>query len=518
MAKTKKRKQSDQAGLFNLTGVGENVDDSLEGLLAEMDGTSGATSATSGADTTTTVEQVKTPDAYVESNGDVQPWDLSSDVIAIKNKDQVSAWNNALRHWTKTGKYSDALLPNFDVELARHFQVEKISTFLLKSAEDLKMPTFERWIIDSKLEEEKASDPVLPNADTTTDASQRLLTELAEKLDPIQAEQVLQDVCLQTSSAMQELAVLHRRTATKCPLRKGDRIDVEDRNDDMMALLYRRKTWKKPYCIKLNVSHYNKLKSMFEGVHGEISSKAMHAFNLVVMCLLLRYSSLSGGQLLNDLRGGGMQGAIHPHVFSSLTRIFGMPCVEAFASPLNAYYPQFGSAFADLDWHFGSVGDFFDQRLTEEGCFEANPPFSPGLMMKMATEMQNRLMRADKKRLSLTFVVVVPSAASKTSLVAKDFCTQSFEVLSKLSSKHVLLKSREHGYVEGAQHLKPTRYKESPYDTSVFVLQSKESMKVTNLAPLEESLRIAFSSQHEDELQKRKEKKPASSKKWKKTE
>lgn len=496
MPKTKKRKGQD---LYNLLGVGESQqenNESLDDLMAEMDGTSAAAP-----------EAMKPLHVVAsESSSSNDPWDLTSNVVSQpKNKDRIHAWNNSLRIWIKTGAYVNELLPNFDVEMARHFQVEKLSGFLLKKS-DVKMPTFERWLIDSKIDEDKAVDPVLPQAEASHNASQRLLRELSEKMTPAEAQQVVEDLCRQTTTAIQELVVKQRRAAERCPLRKSDRIDVEDRDDDMMALLYRRKGWKKPYCIKLNVSHYQKLKSMYEKVHGDIRPKGgMHAFHLIVMCLLLRYSSLSGGQLLNDLRGGGMQGAIHPHVFRTLHHAFGAPCVETFASPLNAYYPQFGSAFHDLDWHFGSVGNFFEKQKWEEGCYEANPPFSPGLMTKMATYMQAALMHANDKKQALTFIVIVPSVSATTTTLVKEFASPSFDLLCKLSSQHIVLKSREHGYVEGAQHMKPTRYKESPYDTSVFVLQSATAA-ASRMAKeeLEKQVREAFSSKHMDELQARK--------------
>jgi phosphorylated CTD-interacting factor 1 len=529
MPKIKKRKRSVATErpnvLYNLTGAngGQQGDDSIDDLMAEFEGSSSGGAAFEEKSKPTTISNQQPDTANVEQ------WDFSEDVMKAKSKDQALTWNNSLRIWIKNGKYSESLLPNFDLELARHFQVEKLSKFLLKSADDLKMPTFERWLLDSKLEEERVLDPVLPMADLSTGASQRLVKELSQKLASAKAEEVVQDLCRHANSALQELTVLQRRTAKKSPLGKGDRIDMEqDRRDEdgMKALLYTRKSWKKPYCIKLNETHYSKLKAMYERVHGSIESSskggggATHAFHLIVMALCLRYSSLSGGQLLNDLRGGGMQGAIQPHVFRTLQhQVFGEACVEAFASPLNAYYPQFGSAFPDLDWHFGSVGDFFDKKFFEQGCYEANPPFSPGLMMKMARTMQERLARADKKDKALTFVVVVPSAAntegSRASL-AKDFANKSFALLDQLSAKHYVLKSREHGYVEGAQHIKPTRYKQSGYDTSVFILQSKVAAIRVNLderGEVEEQIRTAFSSKHEEEIQQRKERQPPASEK-----
>ena len=45
-----------------------------------------------------------------------------------------------------------------------------------------------------------------------------------------------------------------------------------------------------------------------------------HAFHAALFAIIIRYSTLAGGQQLNVLRGGGMQGAIHDT--SSLLLIF----------------------------------------------------------------------------------------------------------------------------------------------------------------------------------------------------
>ena len=203
---------------------------------------------------------------------------------------------------------------------------------------------------------------------------------------------------------------------------------------------------------------------------------------------------------------------------------------EGFASPFNATLPRFASAFPDLDWHFGSVGRFLDCRFdgetnNDDSCdgeyCEANPPFSPGLMFSMANHILEVLERAEKKRLRLTFVVVVPSVNSKSSTpsrhsndtaVAKHAAEKSFHMMTSSSycKKHIQLHAREHGYVEGAQHLRPTQYKESSYDTSVIILQSPESFACRTGGPdiseLEKELRLAFASRHKTEMMERKRK------------
>lgn len=59
------------------------------------------------------------------------------------------------------------------------------------------------------------------------------------------------------------------------------------------------------------------------------------------------------GQHTNE--GLSLQGALPLSVFECLHRVFGVT-FECFASPLNSYFKQYCSAFADTDGYFGSRG------------------------------------------------------------------------------------------------------------------------------------------------------------------
>jgi len=52
-------------------------------------------------------------------------------------------------------------IPNIRIELARHLQTQTLSTYLLQSCPGLRMPTFERWLLDSKLEETDRFDAII---------------------------------------------------------------------------------------------------------------------------------------------------------------------------------------------------------------------------------------------------------------------------------------------------------------------------------------------------------------------
>lgn len=222
--------------------------------------------------------------------------------------------------------------------------------------------------------------------------------------------------------------------------------------------------------------------------------------------------SPAGGQLLQDLRGGGMQGAIHNEVFEVLKSSIEGPWIEGFASPFNACLDTFGSAFPDIDWHFGSIGSFMDYIFRQGGCCEANPPFSPGVMNQMAHHIERQLDWADQNDVSLTFVVVVPTAKELCSeeKTVKKAASISFQ--SMLSSshcrKHIYLAAREHGYLEGSQHLRPTQFKQSVYDTSIILLQSDKGREASHnkIMKMTEDIKAAFASRHKEELKKRRNK------------
>jgi phosphorylated CTD-interacting factor 1 len=453
-------------------------------------------------------------------------------------------------------------------------------------------------LIDSKVEESTHTysastkfDPVLSgNVTLQYQSSQRLMDEICEmndrKKDSVNAKaaaastttskktktspsttaaslplkrndvkKIVAELCRRTNTAVHEIAQQqhiyqqqqqysnssssrssHKHSAAQLPIKRGDRIELEGHPPVYTLVYHRDKKWQKPYCIKINATHYNKLYTMFVQVHGGGTGSTMttdqlrfkdhhgkltmttHVFHYLVMILLLRYSSLSGGQLLLDLRGGGMQGAVHDSVFDTLSQVF-IPqshdtIVECFASPMNAYIISgYYSAFAsDIDWHFGSRGNFLNELIVD-GCCEANPPFAPGIMSAMADRIQANIAVANDRDSMVTFVVIVPHGGSDQDAhraAAKRYGSIALQQMteSEYCTYHFILPAKEHGYIEGAQHLRPTRYKESLYDTSIVVLQSTKARRNTeptvDQSTFEEQIRQAFVSRHRMEVESRK--------------
>jgi len=178
-------------------------------------------------------------------------------------------------------------------------------------------------------------------------------------------------------------------------------------------------------------------------------------------------------------------------VFEVLHEHFGVD-MECFASPLNAYFPRYCSAFDDTDKPFGSVGSFFDFK-PDEGSYEANPPFVPEVIAAMAEHME-KLLGATKNPLS--FVIIVPCW--------KDKLGWGHLNSGRYLRKHLQLSQKDHGFTEGSQHSRDTRYRIATFDTSVFWWQNKAGAKkwpATHLAL--EAVRKAFRSKHLTNAEKR---------------
>lgn len=215
-----------------------------------------------------------------------------------------------------------------------------------------------------------------------------------------------------------------------------------------------------------------------------------------------------------------MQGAINTEVFDCMEETSSKNIIECFASPLNVYSSNFCSLFPE-DRHFGSLGDFFSLPLGFfRGTHEANPPFCPGLMEFMVERMEEHLSFADSKNdkdeSSLSFVIVVPKCSTTmTDNLVNSFAARSFKKMlqSPHFSKHIVLSKSAHGYIEASQHLRPTRYKESQYDTSIIILQSKRAKTKDDLTgeTFETKIREAFASRHHLELSERREKSSSAS-------
>lgn len=204
--------------------------------------------------------------------------------------------------------------------------------------------------------------------------------------------------------------------------------------------------------------------------------------------MLMRYKTLGGL---------GYQGAVPPDAMKVLETEFG--CThECFASPLNHQLDSFGSAFMDVDRHFGSTGAFLQQRVTE-GSFQCNPPFVESIMATSALHIVAQLAYAQTIDNALSFVVVWPGW--------KD--TPGFTTLSKsvFLRKMMVLESGKHQYQDGAQQ----KYKcgESSrvarFKTHIFFMQTDAAaLRWPVTSRNEQRLRLGFSASPPQQRKRRK--------------
>lgn len=221
---------------------------------------------------------------------------------------------------------------------------------------------------------------------------------------------------------------------------------------------------KKPY-VKVTKTHLGKLRALYcrtcrrgKPLSEDVNSSEYIVFAYCVFALLLRYGE--------SLGGAGYQAALGEDAFDVLKERLGVSC-ECFASPLNARYARFCSAFFDVDKYFGSLGNFFGHGFKPRaGSFEMNPPFVPETMLAAVEKASALLDEAQKRGAALSFVVVVPAWKE---------CKFWHFLQSCSHLQHCdIVDAESHGFCDGAQHVRPMheRHRVSSFDTGVCYLQT----------------------------------------------
>ena len=149
---TKKRRHEEIASSnqVDVASLKTATEDSIESLLAEMAG-----AATEATQLPTAASYITAPSESAAAAGVDQQWSnndkelfdptLMTTPITTDQRERIATWNRAMHVWKTSGTYTPGLLPSFDVEVARHFKVQSLSSFLLEACKELKMPAFERW-------------------------------------------------------------------------------------------------------------------------------------------------------------------------------------------------------------------------------------------------------------------------------------------------------------------------------------------------------------------------------------
>lgn len=225
--------------------------------------------------------------------------------------------------------------------------------------------------------------------------------------------------------------------------------------------------------IQVTRLHFKKLKALY-AVH---SKDHWSQFRYALYALLRRYTTFFGSGSTKGTREGITFHAAAPEtVFTLLHKKFGVS-FECFASPLNCFFPQFCSAFRDIDRFFGSHGSFFDWEPPKQGgSFEVGPPYTLGVMNSCAQRLLHFIALSEKQDSQtnsqpLTFFIFVPEWRNPPAQYHLD-------IEASLSLRYKFLaKGNQHSYVVGDQHASLERYFVIPFETRVYVLQNQEAWK-----------------------------------------
>ncbi|CAI5717487.1 unnamed protein product [Peronospora destructor] len=378
-----------------------------------------------------------------------------------------SAALNKLIDAAKSRRVSPAM------EIARQQIFRALCSRIRCASEDLgigKLPNsvYETWQFTSQLTV-KEHDPLIPHAESDYSG---LFEELRK------AGATKSGATKKCKELTRESERMLRKFGQQDFVAGKKKVQVAVMEKDTRHLTYGKST------VKLSAAHFAKLRELYarkRGLDGDGTSMApedQHQFESALFCLLLRYDSLNGG---------GFQAALNEECFDVLLKEFNCK-MECFASPLNCRYSRFCSAFLDTDFVFGSVGSFFDFS-PRSGCFEANPPFILKVIKRMADHMTALLTAADGP---LAFIVIIPAWQK----------TEGWQQLntSRFNQMHLLIPQKQHGYCEGKQQIRKTRWRIASFDTSVFFWQNA---KACNEWPVTEkkleSLKHAFKSKQAEE-------------------
>ncbi len=174
-------------------------------------------------------------------------------------------------------------------------------------------------------------------------------------------------------------------------------------------------------------------------------------------CVLARYAAAQGAHH----KAGTMQASAPIAVFDVLKKTFGVEA-ELCASPVNCRFRNFGSAFLDVDRHFGSFGSaFYFKPVT--GSFQANPPFDSAFIGRLVKRFETLLRDTNEP---LSFVLIVP-------YWPEEACWKNLTSSPFKRTPLLRLKKNRHGYVAGSSATRVKRTTPASFTTDVVFLQNE---------------------------------------------
>uniref|UniRef100_A0A6C0CFG8 PCIF1 WW domain-containing protein n=1 Tax=viral metagenome TaxID=1070528 RepID=A0A6C0CFG8_9ZZZZ len=173
-------------------------------------------------------------------------------------------------------------------------------------------------------------------------------------------------------------SVAHNLEAKDSP----SRVEVKkDARHVTLRYVWSEDGWKRPLEYSLSLKHYENIKMLYQG--------PLNKFHDYLLITFARYAAC---------------GATNNHCSAPPDVIvFCGAKTELFGSPVNAVTQQYCSPFEDIEKYFGSLGSFFNFRISA-GIYFMNPPYDEDLIL---SAMQ-KIIAVFKTTIPITVVMVIP--------------------------------------------------------------------------------------------------------------
>jgi len=139
----------------------------------------------------------------------------------------------------------------------------------------------------------------------------------------------------------------------------------------------------------------------------------------------------------NILSSGNNQASILPS-FKKLIKDTLNIKIELFGSPINTSSFNFGSLFYDIDYVFGSIGNYFNTTLIK-GNYEINPIFDKCLINNIVDKCLNELNQATENKYGLLFLFILPTSYNKHS--------SKLQLLDKYKQFETIISKKQFPYI-----------------------------------------------------------------------
>jgi len=250
-------------------------------------------------------------------------------------------------------------------------------------------------------------------------------------------------------------------------------LSLELDNEYIERLKFKEIKYRKKIKIPLHV--FNHLIKLFNNrvMNDYISTEILDDIVIeYIYMIYIRYMIISNGN---------NQASIMPSFKKLLKEKLNIK-VELFGSPINTSMTTFGSLFYDIEWVFGSIGNYFNTKIIK-GYYEINPPFDLCLINNVLNKSLNELNEANNNKNSLLFLLIIPLSYFKI----KNFPNE----LNKYVTFDKILSKEEFPYIRYDRKFKNTKVS-AIVDTRIIICNTSyiSSYVNTNITDFSKLLKL----------------------------